>query len=81
MRGKAQIIVKSFTWQRDSHGLFDYECKTLTKKSLKATQSSILTRNGNDVHVNKDWEKKINPKESDLLKLHVKDGNFWIAAC
>jgi len=27
--------VTSFTWQRDSHGLFDYECKSLTKKVLK----------------------------------------------
>jgi hypothetical protein len=29
------MIVKTLTWPRDSHGLFDYESKNLTKKSLK----------------------------------------------
>ena len=33
------VIVSTFTWSRDSHGLFDYESKTLVKKVLKVQAS------------------------------------------
>ncbi len=31
--------IKTLTWPRESHGLFDYESKTLVKDSLKLSQS------------------------------------------
>lgn len=34
---------------RDSHGLFDYESKSITKKSLKTTQQGKIVRIGNDI--------------------------------
>jgi hypothetical protein len=29
------ILMKGITWARDSHGLFDYESRHLTKKTMK----------------------------------------------
>ena len=31
-----RLLIKSVTWQRDSHGLFDYEGKDTNRKQLKA---------------------------------------------
>lgn len=30
-----RVTIKTITWSRDSHGLFDYEGKELEKKQLK----------------------------------------------
>ena len=34
------MIIKSYTWHRDSHGLFDYESKNITSNFLKCNYSS-----------------------------------------
>ena len=41
--------MKGITWSRDSHGLFDYESRHLTKKTLKASYESLIMRSGNDL--------------------------------
>lgn len=50
--------MKGITWGRDSHGLFDYESRHLTKKTLKADRNQvIIMRSGNDLSlVNYDSE-------------------------
>lgn len=42
--------MKGLTWSRDSHGLFDFESKNLTKKRMSAMEPSMFMRNGNDVY-------------------------------
>lgn len=44
-----RILMKGITWSRDSHGLFDYESRHLTKKTLKAEKSMMLMRSGNEL--------------------------------
>ena len=44
------VLMKALTWSRDSHGLFDFESKNLTKKRLNAFEPSMFLRNVNDVH-------------------------------
>ena len=44
--------MKGITWSRDSHGLFDYESRHLTKKTLKASHESLIMRSGNDLMLN-----------------------------
>jgi hypothetical protein len=61
--------------------LFDYESKTLSKKSLKSSSSGKLTRSGNDVHISKENETHSNKADKDLLHFGVKEGNFWISSC
>lgn len=41
--------MKGITWARDSHGLFDYESRHLTKNNLKATKPVSLRRTNNEV--------------------------------
>ena len=41
--------MKGITWSRDSHGLFDYESRHLTKKTLKAEKPVIIIRNQNEL--------------------------------
>lgn len=41
--------MKGITWSRDSHGLFDYESRHLTKKTMKTHQPSLIIRKENDI--------------------------------
>ena len=43
------ILMKGITWSRDSHGLFDYESRHLTKKTLKAEKPVVIARAVNDL--------------------------------
>lgn len=41
--------MKGITWARDSHGLFDYESRHLTKKTLKTELEIIIIRHQNEL--------------------------------
>lgn len=41
--------MKGITWSRDSHGLFDYESRHLTKKTLKSSYAAMIMRSGNEL--------------------------------
>ena len=45
------VLMKGITWSRDSHGLFDYESRHLTKKTLRAQNESMIMRTGNDLSI------------------------------
>jgi hypothetical protein len=38
--------MKAVTWQKDSHGLFDYETKSLSVKKYRVDHSCRIFRNG-----------------------------------
>jgi len=76
-KGKPQILIKTFTWSRDSHGLFDYESKTLAKKNLKSIIDGSLARRGNDILLNKEGDQMGAPGDDEILKLKVQEGNYW----
>ena len=42
--------MKGITWARDSHGLFDYESRNLTKKTLKVESEIMIQRSVNEVN-------------------------------
>jgi hypothetical protein len=46
---------------RDSHGLFDYESKSINKKSLKTCTNGKIVRVGDDIEF-----QPINKSEADL---------------
>ena len=39
------LIIKSIQWQKDSHGLFDYEMRQITKSNFKVDSSKMFLRN------------------------------------
>jgi hypothetical protein len=43
--------MKGITWNRDSHGLFDYETSHHAKKQLKTETSANLYRVGLDLRI------------------------------
>lgn len=42
------VYVRTVTWFRDSHGLFDYDASRYTESDLYLEQSAFINRDGND---------------------------------
>jgi hypothetical protein len=65
------VFLRAVTWMRDSHGLFDYESKSITKKSLKTSSQGKIVRNANEIELiqlNKE-EKEIAAEAQTLLQI------------
>jgi len=43
--------MRGVTWIRDSHGLFDYESKSITKKAWTTQDQAKIIRKENDIHI------------------------------
>jgi hypothetical protein len=56
--------MRGVTWIRDSHGLFDYESKSITKKAWTTQDQAKIIRKENDIHIVPLLEVK---KDSDKL--------------
>ena len=41
--------MRCVTWSRDSHGLFDYESRYISKKNIKTAKGGKIVRLNNDV--------------------------------
>ena len=41
--------MRCVTWSRDSHGLFDYESRYISKKNIKTAKGGKIIRLNNDV--------------------------------
>ena len=44
-----RVIMRTATWTRDSHGLFDYESTHVIRKNIKINEPCLIIRAGNDV--------------------------------
>ena len=44
-----RIYMRCVTWSRDSHGLFDYESRYISKKNIKSQNGGRVVRLNNDV--------------------------------
>ena len=62
--------MKGITWARDSHGLFDYESRNLTKRTMKANEDSVLYRKGNDIII-KPGREQYQPSEDETPLLTI----------
>lgn len=69
-----KIIAKCSTWFRDSHMLFDYEHKEMTRKFLEIRGNAYLSRIDNEVVDSND------PGNDCLLYVSVKDLTFTVSA-
>ena len=81
------ILMKGITWSRDSHGLFDYESRHLTKKTLKAEKPVIITRSTNDLSLlhyseNESFQDQMNAQSTTdlkgLLKIVNRNNTFYL---
>ena len=61
-----RVFLRGVTWVRDSHGLFDYESKSINKKSLKTSNLGKIIRLNNDIEL-----VGLNKKELDSAGLEA----------
>lgn len=86
--------MKGITWSRDSHGLFDYESRHLTKKTMKTEQEIIIMRHTNELITSTysrvtPFEDQVNamtqePEDKALLKIvNINEQTFYLesASC
>ena len=72
-----RVVAKTCTWARDSHGLYDYESRNVTKNTIKITSSCRLYRQGNEVKLTHEHIKeKLQEDAKYLLTLTCHDGNL-----
>jgi hypothetical protein len=43
------VMLKTTTWARDSHGLYDYDTKNIAKTSFQTNVGGVLFRKDNEV--------------------------------
>jgi hypothetical protein len=41
-----RVVLKTATWSRESHGLFDYESQHMAKRTMKTKSTRFLVRTG-----------------------------------
>ena len=66
-------------WDRDSHGLFDYECKTLDHREHKVTGCTIIARNEENQlkSMMPALDLKL-PGYSKMISVVYREGKYWI---
>ena len=76
---KLSLSIKAKTWNRDSHGLFDYENNTVKNNSITINQSGSIIRKKNEVkYFNSPEEANINNSEDkELFKINVSNSTLF----
>lgn len=46
-----EVHMRCVTWSKESHGLFDFESRHVTKRNIKSTRGGRLFRFNNDVEL------------------------------
>eukprot|EP00916_Digyalum_oweni_P006447 GHVL01011059.1.p1 GENE.GHVL01011059.1~~GHVL01011059.1.p1 ORF type:complete len:518 (+),score=107.68 GHVL01011059.1:182-1735(+) len=74
-----RVIVKTTTWARDSHDLFDYEARHVVNKELDVQTSSKLCRVESDVQCIPEYE-PVPQSAEPLMKVQIceKDGRCQV---
>ncbi len=76
------VKIRTKTWVRDSHGLFDYENNQVKSTTIVMSSNGSIIRRKNDV-IHTDSEKKINPNEQtdeviiELCKLDMSNSKSF----
>ena len=88
-----EVLIKTITWTRESHGLFDFEVKEserklFEKKQFKLKGSHRIMRAESEVTTeyvdnNNDFEKneetmRAEKKESIVSRLIHQNGSYWV---
>lgn len=74
------MFVKSCSWTRDSHGLFDYESKNVQKKQIRVIKSSNIIRIGNEVQLQENANIEHLDDTVSLASVSRSKGTFMLSA-
>lgn len=77
---KVTVLIRAMTWNRESYGLFDYECKKLNKDDLQIESEGVVIRNNTKVIFKKDMREVVldDPQDTVLFKLIQNDHSYQI---
>lgn len=69
--------LRTTTWARDSHGLYDYDSKNISKVTHTTNYAGTIYRANNEIQLDTSGEYKLEEKEHVLVgKLNYSDGIF-----
>ncbi|CDW76485.1 zinc finger c3hc4 fha domain-containing protein [Stylonychia lemnae] len=74
------VFLRGVTWIRDSHGLFDYESKSITKKSCKTIVESKIVRLENEIELvpqNRNVS-ELGANAQDLLQIRKEQTGYYL---
>jgi len=74
------VVMKAVTWTRDSHGLFDYESRHVSKKTMKSIIGGKILRIGNDTEIVESDRELPDPSGKVLAVLNQYDGFYTVSA-
>lgn len=68
--------MRCVTWGRDSHGLFDYESRQISKRNIKSYTGGKIIRVNNDVEFisKQSTAQEFHPEAKPLIIVHEKNG-------
>jgi hypothetical protein len=67
--------MRCVTWNRDSHGLFDYESRYIAKKNIKTYTGGKIIRLNNNVSKHSSAAEH-GPNAKPLIVVHEKNGKY-----
>ena len=70
------LHVKARTWNRDSHGLFDYENNTVKSNNYVLTKSGFIIRKKHEVKFVTSKEEANGNEDKELFEVSEMDGNI-----
>ena len=73
--------MKSIQWQKDSHGLFDYEMRQITKLNFRVRNSTVVLRKGQTIKFEdpgSDIREKYGDEYQELFKIHKIRNKYFI---
>jgi hypothetical protein len=74
------LTIKTVTWARDSHGLYDYESHHIEKKQLQVSTPCIISRSGTEISQTPSPSSPRTPEENPLCSIDVSEGDFSISS-
>ena len=75
------LLIKSAQWQKDSHGLFDYEMRQIVRSSYKINSSKMCIRNDQGLKfedLDTDVKEKFSETAQQLFKVHKIRNKYFI---
>jgi len=73
------MVIHTKTWQKETHGLFDYESQNVLEQTLQTSMSVRIIRLHEGIKLIKDLghKKKLPAEAKTLGYLIERDGKFW----
>jgi hypothetical protein len=67
------MYMRGVTWSRDSHGLFDYESKSITKQSWMTQEAARVVRQDNEITIVPDVVAAVNSHSRGFGKCETQE--------